>query len=120
MRFIVAINVYKKSHSEHKDGALVALFDPVGRQTDLSFAMSMITVQQKSAEEKTHYPTSIGTIINKMREKGSPEVIEIVEENVDTGALDSFTKEIDTEIENIKKNLLRPSTLNFQNILKLE
>ncbi|RSD30221.1 PAAR-like domain-containing protein [Vibrio pectenicida] len=89
------VETLKKSHSEHKDGALVALFDPVGRQTDLSFAMSMITVQQKSSEEKTHYPTSIGTIINKMREKGSPEIIEIVEENVDTGALDSFTKEID-------------------------
>ncbi|WP_104040787.1 PAAR-like domain-containing protein [Vibrio hyugaensis] len=97
------VETLKKSHSEHKDGALVALFDPVGRQTDLSFAMSMITVQQKSEEEKTHYPTSIGTIINQMREKGAPEVIEIVEENVDTGALDSFTKEIDKKKINYKQ-----------------
>ncbi|MEL7414184.1 MAG: PAAR-like domain-containing protein, partial [Pseudomonadota bacterium] len=34
------VETMQKSHSEHKDGALVVLFDPVGRQRDLNHVLS--------------------------------------------------------------------------------
>ncbi|SDH46149.1 protein of unknown function [Vibrio xiamenensis] len=99
------IESLQKSHYEQKNGTLVALFDPIGRQTDLAFAMSLITAKQKSDEAKTFYPASIGTIINKMREKGSADVVELINENVDTDALDAFTKKSDMKKAKNKQSL---------------
>ncbi|MUL01895.1 DUF4150 domain-containing protein [Aliivibrio fischeri] len=82
----------QKSHSEKKDGVLVALFDPVGRQADIAYALTLMTIWDESNKTEKHYPTEIANIINTyfLSSVANEKVKKAAEENVDLNALKAF------------------------------
>lgn len=93
----------RKSHSKHKDGALVALYDPVGRQSDLAFALTLISGYQKLGDPETIYPRTIGKIVSGFLEHPNEEIQSIAKENVDETALNAFFLESKEEELNFKE-----------------
>ncbi|WP_339390127.1 hypothetical protein, partial [Vibrio neptunius] len=80
----------QKSHSEKKDGTLVVLFDPVGRQADIALSLSMLFLAEKAFEASRVYPKTIGDIILQLQNNGSEAVKESINENVDLTELNNF------------------------------
>ncbi|WP_045410199.1 PAAR-like domain-containing protein [Vibrio jasicida] len=84
------VETMQKSHSEHKDGALVALFDPVGRQRDISKVISKNVAEQQAYVNVNKYPLTIGQYAQSCLESDIPEVKKAAEENLELGALEKF------------------------------
>ncbi|WP_285339261.1 PAAR-like domain-containing protein [Vibrio parahaemolyticus] len=84
------VETMQKSHSEHKDGALVVLFDPVGRQRDLSKVISKNVAEQQAYVNVNKYPLTIGQYAQSCLESDIPEVKKAAEENLELGALEKF------------------------------
>ncbi|EHH0682369.1 DUF4150 domain-containing protein [Vibrio vulnificus] len=84
------VETMQKSHSEHKDGTLVALFDPVGRQRDISKVISKNVAEQQAYVNVNKYPLTIGQYAQSCLESDIPEVKKAAEENLELGALEKF------------------------------
>ncbi|GLR06667.1 hypothetical protein GCM10007906_42550 [Vibrio hyugaensis] len=84
------VETMQKSHSEKKEGTLVALFDPVGRQADIALSLSMLFIAEKAFEAGRVYPKTIGDIILQLQKSGSGVVKESINENVDLTELNNF------------------------------
>ncbi|MGI9949469.1 PAAR-like domain-containing protein [Vibrio hyugaensis] len=84
------VETMQKSHSEHKDGTLVALFDPVGRQRDISKVISKNVAEQQADVNVNKYPLTIGQYAQSCLESDIPEVKKAAEENLELGALEKF------------------------------
>jgi len=84
------VETMQKSHSEHKDGTLVALFDPVGRQRDISKVISKNVAEQQAYVNVNQYPLTIGQYAQSCLESDIPEVKKAAEENLELGALETF------------------------------
>ncbi|MCR9655942.1 DUF4150 domain-containing protein [Vibrio parahaemolyticus] len=84
------VETMQKSHSEHKGGALVALFDPVGRQRDISKVISKNVAEQQAYVNVNKYPLTIGQYAQSCLESDIPEVKKAAEENLELGALEKF------------------------------
>ncbi|WP_447061253.1 PAAR-like domain-containing protein [Vibrio alginolyticus] len=97
------VETMQKSHSEHKDGALVALFDPVGRQRDISKVISKNVAEQQAYVNVNKYPLTIGQYAQSCLESDIPEVKKAAEENLNTERLPIFLKAYQREIHNKKK-----------------
>ncbi|MYM57939.1 DUF4150 domain-containing protein [Vibrio sp. OCN044] len=88
------VETMQKSHSEQKDGTLVALFDPVGRQAEMSFVLSLLVTTEKAADNTDTYPRVIGDIIRElMKPDKDPEIRQAVQENINVEAMTSFYDE---------------------------
>ncbi|MCY9844873.1 toxin VasX [Vibrio caribbeanicus] len=94
------VETIQKSHSEKKDGTLVALFDPVGRQADIAFALTVMTVWEEKDRANKLYPREIAKLLNQsfLNEKAPPEVREAALEHLNMEALNTFNKET-TELQ---------------------
>ncbi|GEK16070.1 toxin VasX [Aliivibrio fischeri] len=97
------VETMQKSHSEHKDGSLVALFDPVGRQRDISKVISKNVAEQQAYVSVNQYPLTIGQYAQSCLESDIPEVKKAAEENLNTERLPIFLKAYQREIHNKKK-----------------
>ncbi|MGR5165333.1 PAAR-like domain-containing protein [Vibrio owensii] len=97
------VETMQKSHSEHKDGTLVALFDPVGRQRDISKVISKNVAEQQAYVNVNKYPLTIGQYAQSCLESDIPEVKKAAEENLNTERLPIFLKAYQREIHNKKK-----------------
>ena len=84
------VETMQKSHSEHKDGTLVALFDPVGRQRDISKVISKNVAEQQAYVSVNQYPLTIGQYAKSCLESDIPEVKKAAEENLELGAIEKF------------------------------
>ncbi len=82
----------RKSHSEQKDGTLVALFDPVGRQCDIAFVLSMLFSIEQSEHASEMYPKTIGEFILQLNQSypTEPQIQTAINENIDVAALTQF------------------------------
>ncbi|GEM75152.1 PAAR-like domain-containing protein [Vibrio sagamiensis] len=89
-------NMYK-GNSENKGGILVALFDPIGRQADLAFALTQLTVWEEQDKVQKRYPRGIAQILNQafLSEKAPEEIKEAALENLHIEELKKFNKETD-------------------------
>ncbi|CAM3666180.1 PAAR-like domain-containing protein [Vibrio aquimaris] len=94
------VETMQKSHSEQKDGTLIALFDPVGRQADIAFALTVMTVWEEKDRSNKRYPREIAKFLNQsfLNEKAHPEVREAALEHLNMEALNAFNKET-TELQ---------------------
>ncbi len=97
------VETMQKSHSEHKDGTLVALFDPVGRQRDISKVISKNVAEQQAYVNVNKYPLTIGQYAQSCLESDIPEIKKAAEENLDTERLPIFLTDYQDEISNKKK-----------------
>ncbi|EGQ7793600.1 DUF4150 domain-containing protein [Vibrio parahaemolyticus] len=97
------VETMQKSHSEHKDGALVALFDPVGRQRDISKVISKNVAEQQAYVNVNKYPLTIGQYAQSCLESDIPEIKKAAEENLDTERLSIFLTDYQDEISKKKK-----------------
>ncbi|PMN01388.1 hypothetical protein BCT42_19325, partial [Vibrio lentus] len=93
----------KKSHSVHKEGVLVTLFDPVGRQADLAYALTVMTGYQKMREPETVYPRTIGDIVKGFLNHPNSDIQSIAKENLDEASLDSFFQDLKVEDREYEK-----------------
>ncbi|MDK9773934.1 toxin VasX, partial [Vibrio sp. B181a] len=86
------VETMQKSHSEKKDGTLVALFDPVGRQSDIAFALSMLFAIEQSDQASEMYPKTIGEFILQLNHGSSDDaqIQAAINENIDVAALTEF------------------------------
>ncbi|UUM31577.1 PAAR-like domain-containing protein [Vibrio japonicus] len=96
------VETMQKSHSEHKDGTLVALFDPTGRQRDISKVISKNVAEQQAYVSVNQYPLTIGQYAQSCLESDIPEVKQAAEENLDTERLPLFLKAYQREISTKK------------------
>ena len=103
------VETMQKSHSEHKDGALVALFDPVGRQRDISKVISKNVAEQQAYVNVNKYPLTIGQYAQSCLESDIPEIKKAAEENLDTERLSIFLTDYQDEISKKKKERSRRS-----------
>ncbi|GAB7225438.1 hypothetical protein VoSk93_46590 [Vibrio owensii] len=86
------VETMQKSHSEKKDGTLVALFDPVGRQSDIAFVLSMLFGIEQSDQASEMYPKTIGEFILQLNHGSSDDaqIQAAINENIDVAALTEF------------------------------
>ncbi|MCW8348638.1 DUF4150 domain-containing protein [Vibrio sp. ZSDZ65] len=101
------VETMQKSHSEHKDGTLVALFDPVGRQRDISKAISKNVVEQQAYVSVNQYPLTIGQYAQSCLKSDIPEVKKAAEENLAIKDLNNYLRDYGIEIDNNKKQRQR-------------
>lgn len=89
------VETMQKSHSEHKDGTLVALFDPTGRQAELAYALTQMTVWEEVDRANKHYPREIANILNRsfLSKRAPQEVQQAAQENLNMEALTQFNQE---------------------------
>ncbi|MEF1300974.1 DUF4150 domain-containing protein, partial [Vibrio owensii] len=97
------VETMQKSHSEHKDGTLVALFDPVGRQRDISKVISKNVAEQQAYVNVNKYPLTIGQYAQSCLESDIPEIKKAAEGNLDTERLSIFLTDYQDEISKKKK-----------------
>lgn len=95
------VETMQKSHSEHKDGTLVALFDPVGRQRDISKVISKNVAEQQAYVNVNKYPLTIGQYAQSCIESDIPEVKKAAEENL---AIEELREYLKKNKENIDKS----------------
>ncbi|UMM07001.1 DUF4150 domain-containing protein (plasmid) [Vibrio campbellii] len=95
------VETMQKSHSEHKDGALVVLFDPVGRQRDISKVISKNVAEQQAYVNVNKYPLTIGQYAQSCIESDIPEVKKAAEENL---AIEELREYLKKNKENIDKS----------------
>ena len=105
------VETIQKSHSEKKDGTLVALFDPVGRQADITYMLTLMTAYQKAGDAETLYPRTIGEIVKGFLEHPNPDIQEMAKENIEEAALKEFFKKV--EAENSEHKDLREKILGL-------
>ena len=89
------VETMQKSHSEHKDGALVALFDPVGRQRDLNHVLSFNVADEQAYYANNAYPLTIGKFAEACLSSDAPTIKEAAENNLDKKALNDYQKGAD-------------------------
>ncbi|MEF1329361.1 PAAR-like domain-containing protein [Vibrio sp. M260121] len=97
------VETMQKSHSEHKDGALVALFDPVGRQRDIANKLSMTIADGQAYQQNNLYPLTIGTYAKACMDSAVPEVSKAAQENLDTQALTDFINASQVQMDKVAK-----------------
>lgn len=97
------VETMQKSHSEKKDGTLIALYDPVGRQADLAYALTLITGYQKVGDPETIYPRTIGDIVKGFLNHPDADIQSMAKENIDEAALTLFFQESEAETLEYKK-----------------
>ncbi|MHC6528913.1 PAAR-like domain-containing protein [Vibrio proteolyticus] len=97
------VETMQKSHSEHKDGTLVALFDPVGRQRDIANKLSMTIAEGQAYQQNNLYPLTIGTYAKACMDSTVPEVSKAAQENLDTQALTDFINASQVKMDKIAK-----------------
>ncbi|WP_104023965.1 PAAR-like domain-containing protein [Vibrio hyugaensis] len=97
------VETMQKSHSEHKDGTLVALFDPVGRQRDIANKLSMTIADGQAYQQNNLYPLTIGTYAKACMDSTVPEVSKAAQENLDTQALTDFINESQVQMDKVAK-----------------
>ncbi|MHA2877815.1 toxin VasX, partial [Vibrio campbellii] len=95
------VETMQKSHSEHKDGTLVALFDPVGRQRDISKVISKNVAEQQAYVNVNKYPLTIGQYAQSCIESDIPDVKKAAEENL---AIEELREYLKKNKENIDKS----------------
>ncbi|HDM8222726.1 TPA: DUF4150 domain-containing protein [Vibrio campbellii] len=95
------VETMQKSHSEHKDGTLVVLFDPVGRQRDISKVISKNVAEQQAYVNVNKYPLTIGQYAQSCIESDIPEVKKAAEENL---AIEELREYLKKNKENIDKS----------------
>ncbi|MFM2584341.1 PAAR-like domain-containing protein [Vibrio campbellii] len=89
------VETMQKSHSEHKDGALVVLFDPVGRQRDLNHVLSFNVADEQAYYANNAYPLTIGKFAEACLSSDVPTIKEAAENNLDKKALNDYQKGAD-------------------------
>ena len=97
------VETMQKSHSEKKDGTLIALYDPVGRQADLAYALTLMTGYQKVGDPETIYPRTIGDIVKGFLNHPDADIQSMAKENIDEAALTLFFQESEAETLEYKK-----------------
>ncbi|MGR5159493.1 PAAR-like domain-containing protein [Vibrio owensii] len=95
------VETMQKSHSDNKDGTLVALFDPVGRQRDISKVISKNVAEQQAYVNVNKYPLTIGQYAQSCIESDIPEVKKAAEENL---AIEELREYLKKNKENIDKS----------------
>ena len=105
------VETMQKSHSEKKNGVLVALYDPVGRQADITFLLTMIFTIEKSYEASRVYPKTIGDIILHLQKSGMGGPLEqSINKYVNLSELNKFYKENKTfakELSDRRKEIFK-------------
>ncbi|HDM8239180.1 TPA: DUF4150 domain-containing protein [Vibrio campbellii] len=97
------VETMQKSHSENKDGTLVALFDPVGRQRDIANKLSMTIADGQAYQQNNLYPLTIGTYAKACMDSTVPEVSKAAQENLDTQALTDFINASQVQMDKVAK-----------------
>ncbi|NOJ24218.1 PAAR-like domain-containing protein [Vibrio coralliilyticus] len=97
------VETMQKSHSEKKNGTLIALYDPVGRQADLACALTLMTGYQKVGDPETLYPRTIGKIVKGFLDHPDADIQKMAKENIEEAALNAFFKESEAEELEYKK-----------------
>lgn len=87
------VKTIQKSHSEKKDGILVALFDPVGRQIDLAYALSLNIADEQAYVANNLYPLTIGNFAQACLDSKEPAIQKAAEENLATEALSKYQED---------------------------
>ncbi|MBU2898632.1 PAAR-like domain-containing protein [Vibrio hepatarius] len=99
------VETMQKSHSEKKDGTLVVLFDPVGRQLDIANKLRMTVAEGQAYQQNNLYPLTIGTYAKACMDSEVPEVSAAAQENLDTQALTDFINQSKTQKEDTAKEI---------------
>ncbi len=86
------VDKMQKSHTDNLNGKLIALYDPVGRQSDLAHAVTFLTLLEKNSEAQKRYPNSIGQIVQSFLDHSDAEIKKAAQENIDEQALKKFFK----------------------------
>ncbi|MGR2703106.1 PAAR-like domain-containing protein [Vibrio campbellii] len=89
------VETMQKSHSEHKDGALVALFDPVGRQKDLSYVLSFNIADEQAYYANNAYPLTIGKFADACLKSNESTVKEAAENNLSKQELSKYQSAVE-------------------------
>ncbi|WP_260260381.1 PAAR-like domain-containing protein [Vibrio intestinalis] len=97
------VETMQKSHSEHKDGTLVALFDPVGRQRDIANWLRMTIAEGQAYQQNNLYPLTIGSYAKACMDSTVPELSKAAQENLDTQALTAFINQNQAEMDKVAK-----------------
>ncbi|MDA0120727.1 hypothetical protein OH455_21970, partial [Vibrio sp. T11.5] len=93
----------QKSHSEKKDGTLVVLFDPVGRQRDIAHNLKNTIAEGQAYRENNLYPLTIGTYAKACIDSPVPQVSQAAQENLDTQALTEFLEKSQLKMDKVSK-----------------
>ncbi|EFP98261.1 toxin VasX [Vibrio caribbeanicus] len=97
------VETMQKSHSEKKDGTLVVLFDPVGRQRDIANQLKMTLAEGQAYQTNNLYPLTIGSYAKACLDSEVPEVSQVAQENLDTQALTEFWDNSELKMDKIKE-----------------
>jgi hypothetical protein len=89
------VDIMQESHSQKKNGRLVVLFDPIGRQTDLAYLLTQLTLWEEKDRSDKLYPREIAKILNhSFLSPGAPdEFRNAANENLDIESLEEFNNE---------------------------
>lgn len=99
------VETMQKSHSEKEDGTLVVLFDPVGRQRDITNQLKMTLAEGQAYKENNLYPLTIGTYAKACMDSEVAEVSKAAQENLDTQALTDFINQSKAQKEDTAKEI---------------
>ncbi|WP_432782916.1 PAAR-like domain-containing protein [Vibrio parahaemolyticus] len=89
------VETMQKSHSEHKDGALVVLFDPVGRQRDLNHVLSFNVADEQAYYANNAYPLTIGKFAEACLSSDVPTIKEAAENNLNQQELSKYQSAVE-------------------------
>ncbi|NAX23277.1 PAAR-like domain-containing protein, partial [Vibrio sp. V39_P1S14PM300] len=94
----------QQSHSDEKDGTLIALFDPVGRQSDIAFSLTLLFGIEQSEEASKVYPKTIGEFILQLNQGASDSepIQTAINENINVAELTRFYQESRETTEALK------------------
>ncbi|CAM3666374.1 PAAR-like domain-containing protein [Vibrio aquimaris] len=97
------VETMQKSHSEKKDGTLVVLFDPVGRQRDIANKLKMTVAEGQAYQKNNLYPLTIGTYAKACMDSTEPSVSQFAQENLDTQALTEFLDNSEVKMDKVQE-----------------
>ena len=95
----------RRSHSQQKNGTIVALLDPVGRQRDISHKLCLLIAEDQAYKSLHLYPSTISQYAQLCLDSSVPSVKEAATDNLDVEGLVTFQKEYNSKLEEARNNL---------------
>ncbi|AUI88526.1 hypothetical protein BS333_19635 [Vibrio azureus] len=96
------IEEMRKSTCQTKPGTIIALFDPVGRQRDITHALTLTITDSHAYAYLNDYPAKMGIFVDGIVESNDEGLKKIAEENLDLKTYDDFKNVFYKEVNNYK------------------